>query len=186
MPINIPGKWENIKLFIQILFTKVLTQNFFFISDCCNKISAPGFITFSSVIKWWKIERVIAVGFFISLWFLHVCVRFLFYLQGNCTDFEATVAAQCDALIEAIMKRKQELLVHVAEERDLKISMLKEQASQCTALLQRTTGLLHFSIEVLKESDPASFLQVCMRYVNTKYVIYKITTKTLYHFNRSV
>lgn len=113
-------------------------------------------------------------------------MRFLFYLQGNCTDFEATVAAQCDALIEAIMKRKQELLVHVAEERDLKISMLKEQASQCTALLQRTTGLLHFSIEVLKESDPASFLQVCMRYVNTKYVIYKITTKTLYHFNRSV
>lgn len=88
-------------------------------------------------------------------------MRFLFYLQGNCTDFEATVAAQCDALIEAIKKRKQELLVHVAEERDLKISMLKEQASQCTALLQRTTGLLHFSIEVLKESDPASFLQVC-------------------------
>lgn len=71
------------------------------------------------------------------------------------------MAAQCDALIEAIKKRKQELLVHVAEERDLKISMLKEQASQCTALLQRTTGLLHFSIEVLKESDPASFLQVC-------------------------
>nr|XP_011442473.2 E3 ubiquitin-protein ligase TRIM9 isoform X4 [Crassostrea gigas] len=81
-------------------------------------------------------------------------------VHGNCTDFEATVAAQCDALIEAIKKRKQELLVHVAEERDLKISMLKEQASQCTALLQRTTGLLHFSIEVLKESDPASFLQV--------------------------
>lgn len=72
------------------------------------------------------------------------------------------MAAQCDALIEAIKKRKQELLVHVAEERDLKISMLKEQASQCTALLQRTTGLLHFSIEVLKESDPASFLQVCI------------------------
>ncbi|XP_056020543.1 E3 ubiquitin-protein ligase TRIM9-like [Ostrea edulis] len=81
-------------------------------------------------------------------------------VHGNCLDFEATVAAQCDALIEAIKKRKQELLVHVAEERDLKISMLKEQASQCTALLQRTTGLLHFSIEVLKESDPASFLQV--------------------------
>ncbi|XP_061173989.1 E3 ubiquitin-protein ligase TRIM9-like isoform X2 [Saccostrea echinata] len=81
-------------------------------------------------------------------------------VHGNCLDFEATVAAQCDALIDAIKKRKQELLVHVAEERDLKISMLKEQASQCTALLQRTTGLLHFSIEVLKESDPASFLQV--------------------------
>lgn len=87
-----------------------------------------------------------------------------FYLQVNCSDFEATVVAQCDALIDAIKKRKQELLVHVGEERDLKIGMLKEQASQCTALLQRTTSLLHFSIEVLKESDPASFLQVCKDY----------------------
>lgn len=91
-----------------------------------------------------------------------VLICMYIFIKGNCLDFEATVAAQCDALIEAIKKRKQELLVHVAEERDLKISMLKEQASQCTALLQRTTGLLHFSIEVLKESDPASFLQVCM------------------------
>ena len=70
------------------------------------------------------------------------------------------VVAQCDALIEAIKHRKQELLESVQEEKELKIHVLKDQGSHCTSLLQRTTGLLHFCIEVLKESDPASFLQV--------------------------
>ncbi|KAK3094014.1 hypothetical protein FSP39_022937 [Pinctada imbricata] len=81
-------------------------------------------------------------------------------VHGNSLEFEALVVAQCDALIEAVRKRKQELVDHVEQEKDLKIRILREQASQCTSLLQRTTGLLHFSIEVLKESDPASFLQV--------------------------
>lgn len=68
--------------------------------------------------------------------------------------------AQCDALIDVIKQRKAELLENVAEEKSMKVRTLKEQVSDCTALLQRTTGLLQFCIEVLKESDPTSFLQV--------------------------
>lgn len=45
-------------------------------------------------------------------------------------------------------------------ERDMKIKILKDQAHTCTSHLQRTTSLLYFCVEVLKESDPASFLQV--------------------------
>lgn len=81
-------------------------------------------------------------------------------IQGNCAEFEKTVVAQCDALIEVIKQRKAELLENVAEEKALKVRTLKEQVSDCTALLQRTTGLLQFCIEVLKESDATSFLQV--------------------------
>ena len=70
------------------------------------------------------------------------------------------VVAQCDALIEAIAQRKQELLKFVGAERDMKIKILKDQAVSCTSHLQRTTSLLYFCVEVLKETDPTSFLQV--------------------------
>ncbi|GFR71462.1 E3 ubiquitin-protein ligase TRIM9-like Protein [Elysia marginata] len=81
-------------------------------------------------------------------------------VSGNCAEFEKTVVSQCDALIEVIKQRKAELLENVAEEKDMKVHTLKEQVSDCTALLQRTTGLLQFCIEVLKESDAPSFLQI--------------------------
>ncbi|KAL8608862.1 hypothetical protein ACOMHN_052180 [Nucella lapillus] len=87
-------------------------------------------------------------------------------VSGNCAEFEKTVIAQCDALMEVIRQRKQELLASVLEERDLKITTLKEQVSDCTALLHRTTGLLQYCIEVLKETDHPSFLQVSPGLIN--------------------
>ena len=92
--------------------------------------------------------------------------------QGNCAEFEKTVVSQCDALIEVIKQRKAELLENVAEEKDMKVRTLKEQVSDCTALLQRTTGLLQFCIEVLKESDAPSFLQVSLIYIYKCIYIY--------------
>ena len=68
--------------------------------------------------------------------------------------------AQCDALIKALEARKQELLSNIQEERDQKMRIFREQVAHCTQKLQKTTGLLQFSIEVLKESDPSAFLQV--------------------------
>ena len=80
--------------------------------------------------------------------------------QENCVEFEASVVAQCDALIEAVKLRKQQLLEFISKEREHKSCTLKEQVCQCTQRLQKTTGLLQFSIEVLKEGDPVAFLQV--------------------------
>ncbi len=82
------------------------------------------------------------------------------FLQENCVEFEASVVAQCDALIKALEARKQELLSNIQEERDQKMRVFREQVAHCTQKLQKTTGLLQFSIEVLKESDPSAFLQV--------------------------
>ncbi|XP_052272282.1 E3 ubiquitin-protein ligase TRIM9-like isoform X3 [Dreissena polymorpha] len=87
-------------------------------------------------------------------------------IPPNCVDFEALVVAQCDSLIDAIQQRKQELLDFVSAERDMKVKILKDQAHACTSHLQKTTSLLYFCIEVLKESDPASFLQISSSLLN--------------------
>ncbi|KAH9383523.1 hypothetical protein HPB48_025095 [Haemaphysalis longicornis] len=77
----------------------------------------------------------------------------------NCTSFEAQISAQCDALAEALEARRRELLAFARREREAKLKALKGQLSNCTVTLQRTTALLQFCIEALKETDHAAFLQ---------------------------
>lgn len=80
--------------------------------------------------------------------------------QDNCTEFEAVVSAQCDALIEAIHARRAQLVDCIRQDKEIRVRALKEQVGLCTSRLQHTTGLLQFCIEALKESDSAAFLQV--------------------------
>ena len=51
-------------------------------------------------------------------------------------------------------------MLTVRAEKERKEHIFKEQVSHCTSRLHRATGLLQFSIEALKETDPAAFLQV--------------------------
>ncbi|XP_049834538.1 E3 ubiquitin-protein ligase TRIM9 isoform X2 [Schistocerca gregaria] len=87
-------------------------------------------------------------------------------VNENCAEFEATVSAQCDALIEAIEARRAQLLEFVRQQRELKLRALRDQVSACTCRLQGTTGLLQFCIEALKETDSAAFLQVGSMLIN--------------------
>lgn len=91
-------------------------------------------------------------------------ISFLFVLsfQDNCSDFENLLVAQCDALIQAIELRKQQLVEFIRQDKDFKIRSLKDQVSSCTCKLQHTTGLIQFCIEALKETDSAAFLQVIL------------------------
>lgn len=75
-------------------------------------------------------------------------------------SFESNTISQFDVLIQALEAKKKQLIEEVRLERDRKHGVLRDQVSHCTGQLQKTTGLLQFSIEVLKEVDPASFLQV--------------------------
>ena len=75
-------------------------------------------------------------------------------------EFEALVVAQCDALLDAVRRRKEQLLTNIKQEKEHKKRIYRDQINHCTARLQHSTGLLQFSIEVLKESDPAAFLLV--------------------------
>ncbi|KIH56852.1 hypothetical protein ANCDUO_12964 [Ancylostoma duodenale] len=81
-------------------------------------------------------------------------------LNNSCNDFKSNLCIQIDALIEQLQTRKEQLMRHVDEEKDHKKQILREQISRCTAKLSRTTGLIQFCIEALKEPDAATYLQV--------------------------
>ncbi|VEN54341.1 unnamed protein product, partial [Callosobruchus maculatus] len=86
--------------------------------------------------------------------------------QENCKEFEATVSAQCDALVAAINERRGQLLECIRADKELRVRALKDQAATCTQRLQQTTALLQFCIEALKETDSAAFLQVGSMLIN--------------------
>ncbi|GMT09316.1 hypothetical protein PFISCL1PPCAC_613 [Pristionchus fissidentatus] len=81
-------------------------------------------------------------------------------LNGNANDFKSGVCIQIDAIIEELQKRKERLMRTVDDERDRKKRILREQISRCNTHLSRTTALIQFCIELLKEPDPAAYLQI--------------------------
>ncbi|XP_065803759.1 E3 ubiquitin-protein ligase TRIM9 isoform X3 [Labrus bergylta] len=90
------------------------------------------------------------------------------HIQENGVEFEACLVAQCDALIDALNRRKAQLLARVNKEHEhkLKIKLLfpvqvvRDQISHCTVKLRQTTGLMEYCLEVIKENDPSGFLQI--------------------------
>ncbi|KAI6236813.1 hypothetical protein M3Y95_00198400 [Aphelenchoides besseyi] len=81
-------------------------------------------------------------------------------INTNCEEFKSTVNVQVDALIQAIENRRSRLLEFVDSERDSKRQALRDQVSRCNSYLGKTTGLIQFCIEVLKENDAVAYLQV--------------------------
>ncbi|XP_039284984.1 E3 ubiquitin-protein ligase TRIM9, partial [Nilaparvata lugens] len=90
----------------------------------------------------------------------------LYDLQENCSEFEEVVSNQCDALIQAIEQRRQQLIEYIRQDKDMKVRVLKDQVSMCTCKLQHTTSLIQFCIEALKETDSAAFLQIGSMLIN--------------------
>ncbi|NXI52017.1 TRIM9 ligase, partial [Chloroceryle aenea] len=81
-------------------------------------------------------------------------------LQENSVEFEACLVAQCDALIDALNRRKAQLLSRVNKEHEHKLKVVRDQISHCTVKLRQTTGLMEYCLEVIKENDPSGFLQI--------------------------
>ncbi|KAM8833383.1 E3 ubiquitin-protein ligase TRIM9 isoform 2-T2 [Synchiropus picturatus] len=82
------------------------------------------------------------------------------HIQENGVEFEACLVAQCDALIEALNRRKVQLLARVNKEHEHKLKVVRDQISHCTVKLRQTTGLMEYCLEVIKENDPSGFLQI--------------------------
>nr|XP_021509669.1 E3 ubiquitin-protein ligase TRIM9-like [Meriones unguiculatus] len=80
-------------------------------------------------------------------------------IQENSVEFEACLVAQCDALIDALNRRKAQLLARVNKEHEHKLKVVRDQISHCTVKLRQTTGLMEYCLEVIKENDPSGFLQ---------------------------
>lgn len=81
-------------------------------------------------------------------------------IQENGLDYEACLVAQCDALVEALTRQKAKLLTKVTKEREHKLKMVWDQINHCTLKLRQSTGLMEYCLEVIKENDPAGFLQI--------------------------
>uniref|UniRef100_A0A8C7DFA0 E3 ubiquitin-protein ligase TRIM9 n=2 Tax=Oncorhynchus kisutch TaxID=8019 RepID=A0A8C7DFA0_ONCKI len=81
-------------------------------------------------------------------------------LKENGVEFEACLVAQCDALIDALNRRKAQLLTRVNKEHEHKLKVVRDQISHCTVKLRQTTGLMEYCVEVIKENDPSGFLQI--------------------------
>ncbi|XP_041467908.1 E3 ubiquitin-protein ligase TRIM9-like isoform X3 [Lytechinus variegatus] len=81
-------------------------------------------------------------------------------VQESSVDFEASLVAKFDELINVVQKRRDQLILQVHREKEFKTKMLKNHIGQCSGKLKQTTGLLEYSIEVMKEGDPAAFLMV--------------------------
>ncbi|XP_030070362.1 E3 ubiquitin-protein ligase TRIM9 isoform X3 [Microcaecilia unicolor] len=81
-------------------------------------------------------------------------------IQENSVEFEACLVAQCDALIDALNRRKIQLLARVNKEHEHKLKVVRDQISHCTVKLRQTTGLMEYCLEVIKENDPSGFLQI--------------------------
>ncbi|OON21598.1 fibronectin type III domain protein, partial [Opisthorchis viverrini] len=75
-------------------------------------------------------------------------------------ESERLVIAQLNILLEVLEKKKLELTNRLREARESKLCNMKGQISQITGLLTRSTGLIQFCIEMLKESDPSAFMVV--------------------------
>jgi len=80
--------------------------------------------------------------------------------QANCGDFESRLNAECDAVVSAVRRRQQQLIANARREKALKQQAYRDQVAQCTSKVHRTTGLLQYTVEVMKEADQTAFLQV--------------------------
>ena len=63
-------------------------------------------------------------------------------------------------MVRMLEIKKKELVDFIDMEKTSKIKSVKEQVSTMSSRIQKTTGLLQFCVETLKEQDPSSFLQV--------------------------
>lgn len=80
--------------------------------------------------------------------------------QDVSLDIEASIIAQCDHLVGVISDQKQDLLQSLKLYKEQKLRESKENASDCTVMLQQATAQIQFGIEVLKETEAVNFLQV--------------------------
>lgn len=71
-----------------------------------------------------------------------------------------TMDEELETLIALLRGRRQKLAHIVDAERERKRGVLKDQIGRCSLHLNKTTSLVQFCIELLKEPDPVAYLQV--------------------------
>ncbi|XP_048480354.1 E3 ubiquitin-protein ligase TRIM9 isoform X2 [Plutella xylostella] len=75
-------------------------------------------------------------------------------------ELEKQIDQACAEIIHAVERRREDLLRSARGTKSQAVSNMRSLKSQAGQRLREATALLHFSIEALKESDAAAFLQV--------------------------
>ncbi|XP_060803853.1 E3 ubiquitin-protein ligase TRIM9 [Amyelois transitella] len=81
-------------------------------------------------------------------------------INESCEDLEKQIDQACAEVIHAVEVRRDELVRAARGTRSQTVAGMRSLTSQAAQKLREATALLHFSIEALKESDHAAFLQV--------------------------
>ncbi|KAI5638861.1 SPRY domain-containing protein [Phthorimaea operculella] len=81
-------------------------------------------------------------------------------INESCEELERQIDQACAEVTHAIERRRDELIRAARHTRSQAIANMRSLTSHAAQKLREATALLHFSIEALKESDPAAFLQV--------------------------
>lgn len=81
-------------------------------------------------------------------------------INESCEELEKQIDQACVEVTRAIDRRRDELIRAARSTRTQAITNMKSLTSHAAQKLREATALLHFSIEALKESDHAAFLQV--------------------------
>ncbi|XP_075974210.1 E3 ubiquitin-protein ligase Trim9 [Anticarsia gemmatalis] len=81
-------------------------------------------------------------------------------INESCEELEKQIDHACAEVTRAIDRRRDELVRAARNTRSQAITNMRSLTSHAAQKLREATALLHFSIEALKESDHAAFLQV--------------------------
>ena len=87
-------------------------------------------------------------------------------IKENATQLKNILASEIDEMINMLAAKKKELVEFVDLEKSGKVKATKEQITFLSSKVQRTTGLLQFCVETLKEPDASSFLQISEFMIN--------------------
>ena len=101
---------------------------------------------------------------------------------------EALITSQCEQLVEAVRLRQRELLATLRRRQKTTTTTTtttpdnpgqqQPGLADHTRTLHRTTGLLQYAIEVLKEHDPAAFLVVGPPWLDSDCRAYCVVSRT--------
>lgn len=87
-------------------------------------------------------------------------------IESSSAQFKSVLLNEIDEMINRLQSKKKELIEFVDTEKKNKIKASKVQISSFSTKIQKTTGLLQFCVETLKEQDPSSFLQISEHMIN--------------------
>lgn len=87
-------------------------------------------------------------------------------IEENSNQLKSTLLNEIDEMINLLQAKKNELVDFADSEKNKKIKSSKEQIAFLSTKIQKTTGLLQFCVETLKEQDPSSFLQISEHMIN--------------------